>query len=163
MRGNVLDLILISVILIIAGTVIMLVYLISSEIYETEPFASNELIQNSWEVQEQTLSIFANSFIIIFICFGLASAISSFFTETHPVFFIFTILMLGISVLIIALLSDVFVELASSGLLLPVAAEFVLMVETIANLKIMSVIMGVVIIVALFAKRGDVRLGGGEA
>ena len=105
----------------------------------------------------------ANSLILIFIVFGIASAISAFFTETHPVFFIFSIVMLGVSVMVISLFADMFAEFASSGLLLPIAGEFVLMVETIANLKVLSVIMGVVIIIALFAKRGDLQLGGGGA
>lgn len=162
-RGNVLDLVLITVILMSAALAIFLANIFIDAFYANPVISSNVAAAATETQTVQSLSIFANSFIIIFIVFGLASAISAFFTETHPVFFVFSILLFGVCVLIVALLSDVFVELAASGVLLPVAANFVLMVDTIANLKTLSIIMGIVITVALFMKRGDIRVGGGQA
>lgn len=162
MKGNVMDLILISVILIVAGLSILIAYTVFEPIYSMEPFASNPTIVDSWTTQKASLAILANSFIIIFIVFSLATAISAFFTDTHPVFFVFSILMLAICVMIISIFADMFLELAAHSLLLPAAAEFTLMIETVANMRILSLIMGAVIIIALYAKRG-IRLGGGEA
>lgn len=163
MKGNVMDLVLITAILMAAGLSIFLAYTFLSEFYAAPVISDNELAYSTWAYEQQALAIFANSFIAIFIIFGLASAIGAFFTETHPVFFIFSIVVLGVCVMIIGLLSDVFIELASSGVLLPVAAEFVLMVDTMANLQTLALVMGVIITIALFAKRGDLRLGGGQA
>lgn len=163
MRGNVVDLVLVAVILVTAALAIFLAYIFLDQFYAADVISDNPVVTAQWETQQDTLAILANSFIIIFICFGIASAIGAFFTETHPVFFIFSVFLLGVCVMIVALFADVFVELASSGVLLPVASEFVLMVDTISNLQNLSIIMGAIIIIALFAKRGDLQLGGGQA
>jgi len=157
------DLVIVAIVLIGASLSIFLGYIFMDEFYSAPIISDNEIIASHWEVQQTNLAILANSFILIFICFGVASAVGAFFTETHPVFFIFSIFTLGVCVVILSIFSDVFVEMASSGVLLPVAAEFVLMVDTISNFQTLGLIMGAVIVLALFAKRGDLQIGGGQA
>lgn len=162
MRGEVMDLTVIASVLIIAALGIFLSYIFLDEFYSAPIISDNEMITDQWETQQVSLSILANSFVIIFICFGVAAAASAFFTETHPIFFIFSIFSLGVCVVILSIFSDVFVELASSGVLLPVASEFVLMVDTIANFQTLGLVMGAVIVLALFAKKSDLSGGGGQ-
>lgn len=154
------DMAIVGIILLGASISLMFGWVLLEQFYSAPIISDNEILSANWEAQQVTLAIIANSFILIFISAGIASAIGAYYTETHPMFFIFSIISLAVCVMILALFSDIFVELASSGILLPVAAELVLMVETMANLKTLGLIMGAVIVLALFAKKGDLGVGG---
>lgn len=163
MKGNILDIPVIAVILFATGICVMFLYLIVDAFLSDPVFSSNVVAAATLNTGLDALVILGNSFIFLFVGFGIASVIASFYTETHPVFFVFSIFTFAICVIVVAIFSDVFVEMASSGVLLPVAAEFTLMVETMTNLKTLAIGLGVVILVALYAKRSDIQLGGGQA
>lgn len=163
MKGNIQDIPVIAVILFATGICVMFLYLILSSFLSDPVFSGNAAAAATLTTGMSSLVILGNSFIFLFVGFGIASVIASFYTETHPIFFIFSIFTFAICVIVVAIFSDVFVEMASSGVLLPVAAEFTIMVDTMTNLKTLAIGLGVVILVALYAKRNDIQIGGGQA
>ncbi len=109
------------------------------------------------------LVVFGNAFIFVIIGFGIAAGISAFYTDSHPIFFIFSVLMFSILMIVIGTLSDVFVEFASTGTMLPVAAEFTLMVATIVDYPYIAVLLAAIIMLALYTKRSDLQSQRGMA
>lgn len=163
MKGSLQDMPLIAIILIMTALGIFVTYIILDAFFGSSIIQQYPVAVAVGTEGVASLVILSNSFLFIFITFGIVSVISSFYTETHPVFFVFSLLIFAICVMIVGIFSDVFVELASSQVLLPVASQFVLMVDTISNLMTLSIILGAMIIMALYAKRDDLHIGGGQA
>lgn len=157
------DIPVIVAVLLATSLALMTTYLWLDEFYDLPVMADNPVTSDVGDTGLATLVILGNLFIFIFFGFGIASIISSFYTESHPVFFVFSIIVFAVCIMVISIFSDVFVEFASSGVMLPIAAEFVLMVDTMIQIPRLSVILGVIIIAALYSKRSDIHVGGGQA
>ena len=141
MKGSLQDMPLIAIILMTTALGIFVSYIIIDAFFGAAIVQEYPVAVAVGTEGVSSLVILGNSFLFIFMAFGIVSVISSFYTDTHPVFFVFSILIFSICVMIIGIFSDVFVELASSQVLLPVAAEFVLMVTTMTNLMTFSIIL----------------------
>lgn len=163
MKGSLQDMPLIAVILMVTAIGIFVSYITLDAFFSAAPIQAIEQATDIGDSGMASLVILGNSFLFIFIAFGIASVISSFYTDTHPVFFVFSILIFAICVMIVGIFSDTFVELASSQVLLPIAAEFVMLVDTMSNLMTLSIVLGAMIIIALYAKRDDLQRGQGGA
>lgn len=163
MKGSLQDIAVIGFILFATSMVLMVLYVALNAFFASAPLQANAVTASLGTTGLNTMVIFGNMFVFLLFGFGLASVISSFYTDTHPVFFIFSIFIFAICVAVVGIFSDTFIEFASTGVLLPVAAEFVLMVDVMTNLPTLMTILGVLILVALYAKRGDLNVGGGQA
>ena len=164
MKGQVQDTILIVVILFATGVSLMIGYMLLNEIGQDPNLSAIDEIDEALTQGKASMVVFGNAFIFIIIAFGLASTISAFYTETHPVFFVFSLLLFAITFLVCWIFSEVFLELAGSGALLPVAAEFVTMIQVMQNMPIIVVLVCGLIIMALYFKRADfTNIGGGQA
>lgn len=163
MRGNVQDIPIIVVILLATSIAVMFGYVILEEFFNTSQIQANPDAAAIEPKGLNAMIYLGNAFVFLFVGFGIAAVISAFYTQTHPVFFLFSIFIFAFCVMVTAIYSDVFVELASTGILMPVAAEMTLMVDTMIALPNLSIILGVAIIIALYAKRSDIQLGGGQA
>ena len=163
MKGSLQDIPVIVAVLLATAVAVMTTYLWLGQFFAMDLLTDNPVTATVGTTGLSAMVILGNAFIFIFFGFGIAAIISSFYTETHPVFFVFSIIVFACCVMVVGIFSDVFVEFASTGVMLPVAAEFVLMVDTMINLPKLSVILGVIILVALYAKRTDLQIGGGQA
>lgn len=160
-KGSVEDILVIGAFIFAGAIATMFVYMILKA-FSTDPNIVAALGTSNIFTEGMTaLVIYGNSFLFVAIAFGLVAAISSFYTESHPVFFIFSLLSFSICMVVIAVLSDVFTALAQSSALLPIAAEFTAMVLLLTNYPIIAVIIAAVIFLALFTKRSDLSRGGG--
>ena len=163
MKGDVKDLMFIAVICIALGIVAMVGYLILQAWGQAAPIVANPQTAATVVLGKEALALAGNSVLFLMIAFGLASIISAFYTDTHPVFFIFSVISFGITVMVVSIFSGVFIEIADSSQFLPVASQFYMMIETIRNFPVLAVMIGALIILALYVKRSDLRLGGGMA
>ena len=161
MKGNVEDLVIIVAFMLMFGMSVMIAYTVIDAWYDTDVVQGSTLLSENVESGMGSLQILGNSLIFITIMFGLASAIAAFFTETHPIFFVFSILVFSICMMVTVIFSDIFLQLAASSQLLPVANEFTLMIVTIQNYPIIGVLIGAVILLALYAKRDNISGAGG--
>lgn len=161
MRGNVEDIILIGAFVVMLGFSAIFSYLYLDTLSNVPQFANNTIIAENFTQGKQAIVYLGNASLFIVIMLGIASAIGAFYTDTHPIFFVFSILSFGIGIFILTLFADIFLRLAASNELILVANEFSVLIVTIQNLPILGVVIGAIILLALYAKRGD--LGRGSA
>lgn len=160
MRGNVEDIVIIAVIMFALVVASMLGYLVLDAFYNAPQIAAEPLAAGTANQGLLAIVIFSNSFIFLAIGFGIAAGISAYYTESHPIFFIFSVLMFSVLMIVIGTLRDVFVEFAGTGVMLPVATHFTLAVAMMVDFPIIAVLLAAIIFLGLYAKRGDLQQRG---
>lgn len=100
----------------------------------------------------QTLLMFDQLFIFMIIGSFIAIIISSFFLSTHPIFFITSFLAWIFSFVIYAILGNVFYEFITANGISSVASSFPLMTSFWANVPTIALAMSVVLLVVLYAR-----------
>ena len=150
MRGQILDLIMLFVIIgiIFAGLVF------GSYIYTKmeDKFPNNQVANTSKEALETTFSVFDYGIMFIMIGLGMSTVISAFFIKTHPMFFIASIMILAIVAMVSAPMTNAFMGMATSGILLSETEKYDVATSVVGNLPVIVAIIGVLVIVALYAK-----------
>lgn len=111
---------------------------------------SNETIATGIE----TYDIWDSSIVFAVIMSIVATGISAFFLKTHPMFFILSLIIWVISFVIGAIFSNTFGEIASNAVFFPITAVLTNTVTLNLNQPILVAIIGAIIILALYAKRG---------
>lgn len=163
MRGNVQDILVIAVFVFFAGIVLMIAYLFLANFGATAQIAADSTASEIVTEGMSSMKVLANSLLFLAIAFGIASIASAFFTQSHPVFLIFSLIMFAIVMIPITIFSEVFLAFASTSQLLPVAAEFTLLIKLMTDMPVIAVALGILIIIALYAKRNDLQNRGGMA
>lgn len=164
MKGNVQDIVVIGALIFATSIAAMFGYLVLSEFYDDPNISANPVAKQVQGQAMDTLVIFGNALVFLTIGFGIASGISAFYTDSHPIFFIFSILMFCVLMIPLVVFSDVFTAIASQGAMLPIANEFTLMVTLMQQFPTIGVILLAVILLGLYAKWNDLRnTGGGMA
>jgi hypothetical protein len=88
---------------------------------------------------------------------ALFSAISAYFIRTSPVFFIFGVIVLMVSVYAAALVSNVGYDIFNSSALSTAALTFPISMNIMQYLPYYVAILGIIIIIAMFGKGEDPR------
>ena len=157
MKGNVLDLIIVFVIL--GATMLMLV--LGLRIY-------NEGFADKWPTTAvgnatrtgMLASLDVINYGMLFLAVGLvvSLAVSAFFIQTHPIFFIVSIIILLLVIVASAPISNAFMSMVTSDSLATEAASYDVATHVVGNIPLIAVVGGFLIIIALYAKPKE---GGG--
>ena len=152
MKGSVLELVIVFVIL---GT-IMFGLLIGLKIYNE--FTDNDIWSETDAGQAAKTgaegAISAVNYGMVFLMVGLilSRVCSAFFINAHPVFFIASLLMLIIVLVVAGPLSNAFMGMAGSDSLSSEADTLAVSTHIVGNLPVIAVVAGFLIIIALYAK-----------
>ena len=106
-------------------------------------------------LQSQTdryIPLWDSLFGFLFIGASLAAAISAYFIDTHPIFFILTIIMLGIFIAIGAVISNAYYSVETSAAFSSFSSSFQLMHYLMNHLAHYILVEGALIVIALFTK-----------
>ncbi len=154
MRGQVLELLIVGVI-IFAGFVTLLV---GSEVYErileTDAWPTNEVGNATNTAAAETLNVLDAGILFLMIGMGAALVIGAALIKTHPAFFLVSIIILGVLVVVSPAMTNAFMGFATSDALTDDATEYSLSTYAISNFPIYVVVVGVLIIIALYAFGG---------
>lgn len=96
--------------------------------------------------------IFDQVFIVYAVGLGLFSVISAFYVNSHPVAYIFSMVMLGIVVMVSAMVSNAFDIFANNLALAPVIGDYTYIVLLMRNLPLFFLVLGLMIAVAMHGK-----------
>jgi len=156
MKGSVLDLIIVFVILGIT----MFGLVMGLKIYN-EGFADKwptTAVGNATKTG-MLASLDVINYGMLFLAIGLVVSlvVSAFFIETHPIFFLVSVIMLIVVVVASAPVSNAFMEMATSDSLSTEAAQYDIATHVVGNIPLIAVVGGSLVIIALYAKPG----GGG--
>jgi len=161
MKGSMLDLpfVIVAVFLLVIVVLFSNVMLDSFQ-NETAEFVTpnnNTFNQSMINSGQAALDTFDYSIIFLIIGLGLFVIISSFFIKTHPIFVVFAIILLIITVMISGIFTNTFVEFIDVEPLDVEINDYPLMYEVMINLPLIITAIGIITMIALFAKgRGDV-------
>lgn len=97
-------------------------------------------------------SLFDNFFLVIFIFVWALVLIASFKIDTHPVFFIFTLILLIVVFIIAAELGNTYEELVSDAELSGIAVQYTIANYIMTHLLTVAIVIGFSIVLVLFGK-----------
>jgi len=108
----------------------------------------------------ETFSMFDYMFLFYTIGIGLFVIVSSFFIDTHPVFFVFgVLLLLPIIIFMGAQISNIFYEFATADVMASVANQFPYTVIIMSNLPTYFLLIGLLIAIVMYVKPSERSTG----
>lgn len=150
MKGSILDLPVISAMLLGSALVIFIVYLVLTNFFAAWPAAGA-----SYDILEKGVEAFGMfDYMFLFFATGLSafSIISAFFVNSKPIFFVFSVFMLALVILVSALVANVFYEFATSSTFSSVAIAFPYITLFMSNLPLFSLAVGLVVAIVMHGK-----------
>lgn len=96
--------------------------------------------------------VFDNIFLIIVVGLGISLFIGAFFLNSHPVFFIFAVILLIIAVIISAIIANTYEEIAANTTIASAESQFTIIPYVFNNFTMIIAGLGVLLLVGLFAK-----------
>ena len=152
MRGTVSDLLVAAVLLGIVFSVTIFVYQVYSNFRTNSFFDTNSWTQNARMYTDAGFTSMNYAFIFLVMGFFLATVVSAWYIETHPIYFAVSLVLLIVFVSLSPILSNVFVGMAAQPGMSEAAAKFSLSVRIMDNLPIIMSVFGALILIALYAK-----------
>lgn len=154
MKGSILDLIVVVVIL----CVILAATLISFKVYNelsTEDFWSDTSTgTKARDGVGRVFNVMDFGYLLILGGAMMGAVISAFFIQTHPVFFVISFIILIIVVAISPVISNAFMEMATSSQFTTEGQSLDIMTHIMGDLPIIITVFGVLVAIALYAKFG---------
>lgn len=121
---------------------------------------SDSLSANSKQFSQDNQSKFPKTmdmlFLIIFAGLSISIFIGAFLLNTHPLFFIFTVIILAFFVIIAAILGNVYEEFTARPVFSAVESSYIVIPFVMQNFTMSILGIGMLLLLGLFAKaRGD--------
>lgn len=113
---------------------------------------SNETKAFSQNVDDQFPSTFDSAFLMVLIFLWILLLASSFLIDTHPIFFVITVIVLVISFVVAMVVANTYTEFTGDAEFSTFAAAFPIMSWVMEHLLIVIMVMGFSSGVALYAK-----------
>jgi hypothetical protein len=154
-KGNMLDLPLIIIVLFAFAFVV----LISSVILDEFQDATHDTNINQTYIDRGIDSVIMldSMFLVVTIMLGIATAIMAFYIKTHPVFFAISFVLLILFTLISVFFTNTFVFIYEHDTFADVAPSFPLIEYIFKDLPLFIAVIGIIIMIALYAKGGSGR------
>lgn len=150
MKGSVLDMIFIPIILLVIGISVYVGSLILSQI--TPNLAATSQSANNTLVQAKiAINTFNWTFLLIAFAFGIGSIIFAFMYPSHPIFFVFGLVILIFSMITTPMISNVFETFSTSSTFASVTTNFPIINWLMINmLPIFMTITGFLMLIVLY-------------
>jgi len=155
MKGSITDLGFIIIGVIMVGFSAFLALTILTSLNTVDVLINNDIANKTIQDAFHAFSVLDASFLFLVIGLGLASAISAFFIKTHPLFFIVSFIAWVIMFSIAAIFSNVFIEIISASVFVPISSSLSNIEFIGSNLPYLVAVLGAIIMIALYAKGGQ--------
>jgi hypothetical protein len=141
-----------SIIIMIFGgaTVLIIAAMLVTNI--KSGFSSAGLDVTAFTDLEAVWTTFDYSISFLIIAFMGATVLGAAYVDTSPVFFVFSLLLLGITILVASQISNVFAAVAATGELSAAAGNFPIAIWIMANLPVILLSGAVLTTIVLYAK-----------
>lgn len=155
-----LDVVMIVVFITVFAISSLLAYKIMTDVGgNLDLFANNDVSRNATFKGLQAVGSFDTILVFIVIGLTIAVAISAYFIQTHPVYFVASVLMIILFMVLIPVFSNVYEKVESNDAMADAAVEFDITSTFFDNLPTFFFVMCMVVVIALYAK----YKGGGGA
>jgi len=163
-RGSIEDSILIVILLFITALVFVFAYVINGAISTAAIPAFENISAGSSVGFVAVNGIFDNTMNYIFLAvfFGLLISliITSFLTPTHPIFFIFAIIIFIALVLVSVVLSNAYEAITSSATFTSAVSHMPIMDYIMLHLPLIAIVVGILAAIIIFSRAGQPGFGG---
>jgi hypothetical protein len=119
---------------------------------DSSNLAVNESLASLDVVSEQFPSVFDGAILFIFIGLWAFALISAFFIDTHPVFFIFAVLLMVAVFVVAAIIGNVGGELLSEDVFSGVSGEFPITLWLLNHFFMVFLVVGFSVLLVMFGK-----------
>jgi len=152
-KGTILDLFFIAIVLIVVMIAVILSFhtfnTILGALQSSENFNNGELNITSQSVQ--TIANFNYLMLFIWVGVGVASVVSAFAVRTHPIFFVFFLLLQVLLLAILPMFQDAYNAISSNPSFSSSVTYFNWFAVIISNLPIITLALSVLVALAMFA------------
>jgi len=154
-KAGVMDIVFILVFLFILGISTFTAYMIYNKYQERtaelETF-NNSLTERIDDSAYATLTAFDYLFIFIFVGLIIMAIVSTFTIQTHPVFFFVSIMLLIITIILAAPISNIFEEVANETAFSNASNAYTVIPYFMGRLPFFMLMVGAILFIALYAK-----------
>ena len=155
-KGNaVIDGITVIVILFCFATISIVGYFAFSEIYADMSVDADlhpEALAVTQDMYDGHSNLMDNLILMAFVLFTLFTILSAFMLDTHPIFFIISVILLVAVFVVAGLMANVFDDVMSESTLAPYANEFVYTSWIMGHLLEVSIAIVFMVTIAMFIK-----------
>jgi len=156
MKGSMVDMIYIVVIIFIFAVSIILSYFVLTE-FGTQLNATGNMFNTTVAMEivsggQAGLRTFDYVFFIITMFLGIGVIILGFNVGSHPIFFVVTLILLVVCLMLGAILSNIFQEIISTSLLTPTANLMTNVTLVMQNLPVIILSISVVLIIVIYSR-----------
>ena len=155
-KGNaIVETIMVMVVIFIFGLMTIIGFKINDDLYEDmtdNTTFSAEAIEVTETINTGYPKWFDGGFLLMFILLYIFVLVSAFFLDTHPLFFVFTILLLAFVLIVGAVLANSWEEIISDGDFGAVSASFPITSFIISHMVETVLIIGASIAFVLYGK-----------
>ena len=149
------DILTLMIVMFILAITILAGYLVLSN-YTTQVQATTQMGTQAQTIVGNSTSRYTNLwdglFMFLLIGLGLAAAISAYFVDTHPILFIFMLIVLAVYVVVAGAIANAYYDVEAASAMSEFALNFKMMHFVMNKLPYFVMIEGAVIFIALFAK-----------
>jgi hypothetical protein len=121
--------------------------------------AGNTLNQSIIDAGMTALDTFDYAILFIVMGLGLAVIVLGFFIRTHPILFVFSLILLMFFVLIASIFTNTFGEFITVEPIATTIDSYPLMYDVFMNLPLIITVIGIVTMIAMYAKRSGGDIG----
>lgn len=154
-RGSILDILILIVVVFGLSIILLIGSKISTEMNKSlqqNPMMTNNSKTMLQESVDRFVPLFDGVFITVLVFLFLAIIIGAYYVDTHPAIFIFSIILMGIFVMLAGIFANVYDTAANSTELSVEAAKFTFIPAIMHNFVIVITIMGFVVLIVLYSK-----------
>lgn len=157
-KGNVPDIFLIVVVLFGVAVSILFGFKLMGDLQDKFDNQLNSQLAKDFISDAETdyNNIFDNIFMFLFIGSIVAVMVSAFFVRSHPIFFGISTFILVFILIFSALIANTWDELATKPQLAAGASNFTMMAFIMNNLGLVVTLIGVIVLIVLYGKRGEI-------
>lgn len=155
MKGSITDVIMILTIVFLMSIFIYIGYYVNIEMADLDFFTND--VYGNYGINSSLRAIRALDQSMLFIAGGMiiVAAISAYFSQSHPILLIPSLVIASISFLIMAIFYNTFEQFVQTSIFQPLQAQLSGATAIMSNLPVITLLAVVVILIALYAKYGD--------
>lgn len=154
-KGNILDIPILMIILMVVAVSVIITYKVLVAFDESVQ-ANDQMPQVAKDLSSQGVGWFDDfwnkAFFVIYIGLTLASVVSAFFVDTHPIFFFIFIILMVVFVFVAAMMSDVMIAIFGTAELTTISDNFGTIQNFFAFFPVYILVSCALIIVAMVVR-----------
>ena len=101
---------------------------------------------------QSAMYVFDYMFVVLGVGLSASTIIGAFMIDSHPIFYIFSTILLGIMTIVSAQITNAFDKFATSTAFAPIANDFPMMITFVRNFPLFILVTGILIAMVMYGR-----------